>query len=201
MLPECLARLQIKGIQGGLFSGSEVQKHAITRDDRRGAIAPDVMLLAEICAFPQFLAIQVITKNTGAGEEDHDLLAIRGRRCPAIRVRAMREFRLLVGRARFPELLACFAVKAQQQPLPGLLHGLGHEDLVTPHHRRGVSAIRQGHLPHHVLRLAPLFGQTRLRGGAVPVRAAPHGPVGGRAGGCDEGTEGTEQEECAFHAL
>jgi hypothetical protein len=79
VFPKRLAGLFIEAIQDGLRAGAKVQEDAISRDDGRGAIAPDVMLLAQIRALPQLFAIHVVAKNAGGGMKHDHPLAI-GRR-------------------------------------------------------------------------------------------------------------------------
>src|SRR5262245_45869396 len=64
-LPNVLAALLVEGVQGGVLAGADDKQHHVLPDHRRAGVPPDVLLLAEVGALPEFLAVEIIAEQAG----------------------------------------------------------------------------------------------------------------------------------------
>src|SRR5262245_8036271 len=110
---------------------------------------------AQVGAFPQFLAIEIVAVHS-CGAETHDgPLAVEGLGGAAIPGLVPVPFLLGIGDITLPEQLAVVAGKTEQAALRASRVGLSYENLVAPDDRSRIARIRQRDFPLDVFLVAP----------------------------------------------
>ena len=154
-LPKCAPAQLVETVQRRVRAGAVVQNTNVPKQNRRGAVAPDVFLRAKV-SMPKFFTIEVVGSHTGGGVVGHHHPPISHRRPGAIGIRFVGLFRLGVLHALLPEQRAVFLVETNHGTLFVRLRCLCDEHLVTPDNRCAVAPVRQRHTPADVLFRVPL---------------------------------------------
>ena len=154
-LPKCAPAQLVETVQRRVRAGAVVQNTNVPKQNRRGAVAPDVFLRAKV-TMPKLLTIEVVGGHTGGGVVGHHHPPISHRRPGAVGIRFVGLFRLGVLHALLPKQRAVFLVETHHGTLFVRLRCLCDEHLVAPDDRCAVAPVRQRHTPADVLFRVPL---------------------------------------------
>src|SRR5437016_10677742 len=108
---------------------------------------------------PKFVAGEVIAVKSGGSEGNDDPLPIGDRRSRTEWIGLMRHLFFGINDFRAPKLLAISAIKTNQGAAAFFFHRLGEKDPISPNHRGGIAALRQGSAPTDILIGAPMERQ------------------------------------------
>src|SRR5262245_42140479 len=104
---------------------------------------------------PQFLALEVVAKNSRRTKGRDDAFPIGDWRSSAIRIVLVRLFLFAPRCAFLPKQFAIATVKAHQRALVLFVDGLRDENAITPNDGRGVARFRKRGFPTDIFCDAP----------------------------------------------